>query len=202
MNRLQLLLASRSPRRRELLEQIGVDYQVISVDIDERVLDAEQPGAYVARVASEKAWAGWQAQSGSVRKPVLAADTAVVIDQHIMGKPEDEAAARAMLQQLSGRTHEVYCGVALLDGEAQVKISRSEVTFRPISEHEMRAYWQSGEPADKAGGYAIQGLGALFISQLKGSYSGVMGLPLFETAELLSASGYNLLQQFQNDGER
>lgn len=197
MKNQQLLLASHSPRRRELLEQIGVDYQTIPVEIDERVFDGEQPAAYVARLASEKAWAGWYAQHESTQKPVLAADTAVVIGQQIMGKPEGEAAAVAMLQQLSGRTHEVYSGVALVDGETNVRISRSEVTFRPISADEALAYWQSGEPADKAGGYAIQGVAALFISRLEGSYSGVMGLPLFETAELLHDAGYALLEPIQ-----
>jgi len=193
----KLLLASHSPRRRELLEQIGVDYQVVAVDIDEQQQAGELPAAYVARLASEKAWAGWHAQTAEIKHPVLAADTAVVIGSHIMGKPVDETDAFEMLQRLSGRTHEVYSGVALVDGEANVRISRSEVTFRTLSDGEIRNYWQSGEPLDKAGGYAVQGLAALFISNLNGSYSGVMGLPLFETAELLYDTGYNLLNNFK-----
>ncbi len=198
MNREQkLLLASRSPRRRELLEQIGVDYQVVAVDIDEQQQVGELPTAYVTRLASEKAWSGWHVQTAEMKRPVLAADTAVVIGSHIMGKPADEADAFEMLQRLSGRTHEVYSGIALVDGEVNVRISRSEVTFRTLSDDEIRDYWQSGEPRDKAGGYAIQGLAAQFISNLNGSYSGVMGLPLFETTELLYDAGYNLLNNFK-----
>ena len=194
-----LLLASQSPRRRELLQQIGVDYQTIRVEVDEQVREGELPEAYVSRVACDKAWAGWHAQPESEQKPVLAADTAVVIGQQIMGKPRDKEDALAMLLRLSGRTHEVYSAVALVDGETTLRISCSEVTFRQISVHEALAYWRSGEPLDKAGGYAIQGLGALFISRLEGSYSGVMGLPLFETAELLYEAGFNLLETMVND---
>ena len=195
MNREErLLLASQSPRRRELLTQIGIDFQVVSADIDEQQHVGELPAAYVTRVASEKAWAGWHAQSKMMKTPGLAADTAVVIGSQIMGKPVDEADAFAMLRRLSGRTHEVYSGVALVDGETHVRISCSEVTFRLISDDEIAAYWQSGESLDKAGGYAIQGMAALFISNLNGSYSGVMGLPLFETAELLYDAGYDLLR--------
>jgi len=203
MNRQQrLFLASQSPRRRELLEQMGINYQVVSIDIDEQQHLGELPAAYVTRVASEKAWAGWHAQSAVMKSPVLAADTAVVIGTHIMGKPVDEPHAFEMLRRLSGRTHEVYSAVALVDGETNVRISCSEVTFRLISDDEIRTYWQSGEPLDKAGGYAIQGLAALFIENLNGSYSGVMGLPLFETAELLYDAGYNLLEQFKGSGKR
>jgi septum formation protein len=203
MNRKQrLFLASQSPRRRELLEQMGIDYQVISVDIDEQQHQGELPAAYVTRVASEKAWAGWHAQSTVIKSPVLAADTSVVIGSQIMGKPVDESDAFEMLRRLSDRTHEVYSAVTLVDGETNVRISCSEVTFRLISDDEIRAYWQSGEPQDKAGGYAIQGLAAQFIDNLNGSYSGVMGLPLFETAELLYGAGYNLLEQFKGSEER
>jgi septum formation protein len=199
MNRHQnLFLASQSPRRRELLEQMGVDYEVIAVDVDEQQHLDEIPATYVTRVASEKAWAGWHAQSAVMKHPVLAADTAVVIGSQIMGKPRDEADAFEMLRRLSGRTHEVYSGVALVDGETNVRISCSEVTFRPISDDEIRTYWQSGEPLDKAGGYAIQGLAAQFIANLNGSYSGVMGLPLFETSELLYDAGYNLIKEALN----
>jgi septum formation protein len=203
MNRKQrLFLASQSPRRRELLEQMGIDYQVISVDIDEQQHQGELPAAYVTRVASEKAWAGWHAQSTVIKSPVLAADTSVVIGSQIMGKPVDESDAFEMLRRLSDRTHEVYSAVTLVDGETNVRISCSEVTFRLISDDEIRAYWQSGEPQDKAGGYAIQGLAAQFIDNLNGSYSGVMGLPLFETAELLYDAGYNLLEQFKGSEKR
>jgi nucleoside triphosphate pyrophosphatase len=185
-----IYLASGSPRRRELLQQIGVSFRVIQADLDETALQAEAPAAYVSRLAEAKALAGWQGSCGMEQAPVLAADTAVVLDGKILGKPKDGDDAMRMLRELSGRTHEVLTAVALRTAAGcEVKLSRSCVTFRSIDAAETRAYWDSGEPRDKAGAYAIQGYAAIFIADLKGSYSGVMGLPLFETAQLLETAG-------------
>ena len=183
-------LASGSPRRRELLQQIGVPFRVVGTAIDEAVLPDEAPLQYVARLAAAKAEAGWERSRDFAHAPVLAADTAVVLDGRILGKPTDCQDAEGMLRQLSGRTHEVFTAIALRTANGlQSRISRSEVTFRSIAAAEARGYWETGEPSDKAGAYAIQGLGAIFIADLRGSYSGVMGLPLFETAELLVGAG-------------
>jgi septum formation protein len=182
-------LASGSPRRRQLLEQIGVPFQVLSVTVDESLGYGEKPGAYVSRLAVAKAGAGLEA-AGAAARPVLAADTAVVVGGEILGKPAGKDDAVRMLRLLSGRTHEVLTSIALAaNGRTTSRVSRSEVTFREITGAEAGAYWDTGEPRDKAGGYAIQGLGAVFIAQLRGSFSGVMGLPLFETAALLEAAG-------------
>jgi len=183
-------LASGSPRRRELLQQIGVSFRVVTAAVDEAVRLAESASTYVLRLAAAKAEAGWETSRDGSHVPVLAADTAVVLDGRILGKPADGQDAEGMLGRLSGRTHEVLTAVALRTADGlQSRISRSEVTFRSIAAGEARAYWETGEPSDKAGAYAIQGLGAIFIADLRGSYSGVMGLPLFETAELLSNAG-------------
>jgi septum formation protein len=180
-----IYLASGSPRRRELLRQIGVSFQVIGADLDETALQGESALAYVS-----KASVGWERTRDLGGAPVLAADTAVVLDGRILGKPAGLNDAMAMLLQLSGRTHEVLTAVALrTPAGIEGKVSRSSVTFRSIDAREARAYWETGEPSDKAGAYAIQGYAAIFISDLQGSYSGVMGLPLFETAELLEAAG-------------
>jgi septum formation protein len=185
-----IYLASGSPRRRELLQQIGVSFRVIGTDLDETALQGESPLAYVSRLAQAKATVGWERSRDLGRAPVLAADTAVVLDGRILGKPKGLDDAMAMLLQLSGRTHEVLTAVALRSSSGiEGKVSRSTVTFRPIDPSEARAYWETGEPSDKAGAYAIQGYAAIFISDLQGSYSGVMGLPLFETAALLEAAG-------------
>ncbi|SEM30255.1 septum formation protein [Pseudomonas sp. ok272] len=188
-----LYLASGSPRRRELLTQVGVPFTAISADIDETPLTDEAPMAYVERLARSKALAGRaRLLAGEPGAPacVLGADTAVVLDGQILGKPQDEADARAMLQRLSGREHEVLTAIALLDGpRLESRVVRSLVRFRPISDQEARAYWASGEPQDKAGGYGIQGLGAVFVAGLNGSYSAVVGLPLCETCELLGHFG-------------
>ena len=182
-------LASGSPRRRELLQQIGVPFRVVGAAVDEAVGSGEAPAAYVARLAAAKADLGWERNRDAIG-PVLAADTSVVLDAKILGKPTDREDAEAMLRQLSGRTHEVLTAVALRTVNGlRSRISRSEVTFRRIAAAEVRAYWETGEPCDKAGAYAIQGRAAVFIAELRGSYSGVMGLPLFETAELLSEAG-------------
>jgi len=194
MSNPQIYLASNSPRRRELLAQIGVGFRVVAVSLDETPWPGEDAESYVRRVALEKARAGRDLVAGrSPRLPVLAADTAVVIDGRVLGKPRDREGALAMLRLLSGRTHQVLSAVALVDREEALALSESQVRFRPIGDAEAQAYWQTGEPADKAGGYAIQGLGALFVEHLSGSYSGVMGLPLFETAALLEAAGPRLL---------
>ena len=188
-----LFLASGSPRRRELLTQIGVPFQVVSASIDETPLPDECPAAYVERLARAKARAGHEHLLGaSVSAPfcVLGADTAVVLDDQILGKPVDEANALSMLMALSGREHEVLTAIAILAAErCETRVVRSRVSFRTISQQEAAQYWASGEPQDKAGGYAIQGLAAVFVAGLNGSYSGVVGLPVCETAELLGQFG-------------
>ena len=190
-----IYLASGSPRRRELLQQIGVSFRVIGADLDETAGQGEPALAYVSRLAEAKATVGWECGRDSGDAPVLAADTAVVLDGRILGKPAGMNEAIAMLLQLSGRTHEVLTAIALRTaGGLQVRVSHSAVTFRSIESGEARRYWETGEPADKAGAYAIQGYAAIFISDLKGSYSGVMGLPLFETAALLKAAGVTCWQ--------
>ncbi len=186
-------LASSSPRRRELLTQLGVRHAVLQAAIDERPRIAESPIDYVRRMALEKAQAG--AAIGQ-DKPVLAADTSVVLDGRIFGKPIDRVDALAMLACLSGRTHQVLTAVVLLQqGRVHEALSTTQVTFRTLSADEAIAYWQTGEPADKAGAYAIQGLGAIFVARIEGSHSGVMGLPLYETASLLRACGIEILRR-------
>jgi septum formation protein len=183
-------LASGSPRRRELLAQIGVPFQVLNVAVDESVVAGEAAEAYVVRLAYLKALAGLRARPTGQNAPVLAADTAVVLDGAILVKPTGRADAERMLRDLSGRTHSVLTAVALAGAEdVHSRFSRSEVRFRDLGAAEVTAYWDTGEPHDKAGGYAIQGAGAVFVADLRGSYSGVMGLPLYETAELLALRG-------------
>ena len=189
MNFPTVYLASQSPRRRELLTQIGVDYSVISAEIDESRRAGETPADYVQRLAREKAAAGWVAvtQQHLPELPVLGADTAVVLDGEVLGKPADFAAAKTMLRALSGRSHQVLTGVGVCRGDIlQTAMSTTTVWFRALSESEIEQYWHSGEPRDKAGAYGIQGLAAVFIERIEGSYSGVVGLPLFETAQLLT----------------
>ena len=185
-------LASASPRRRQLLSQIGVHFQVLNVDIDESIAAGEAPERYVLRLAEAKAVAGLARRAAARRPqaPVLGADTAVVAAGAILGKPADRADAERMLGLLSAGTHEVLTAVALaIDGGIMSRLSRSEVTFRDITRAEARDYWNTGESRDKAGGYAIQGYGAVFVAALRGSYSGVMGLPLYETAQMLRSAG-------------
>ncbi|WP_460123982.1 Maf family protein [Pseudomonas sp. H3_G09] len=185
-----LYLASGSPRRRELLTQIGVHFAAISADIDETPLSDESPSAYVERLARGKAEAGRRSVVSDQPFCVLGADTAVVLDGKILGKPVDEADACAMLMMLSGNEHEVLTAIAVLEGErCESRVVRSRVRFRTISREEASAYWASGEPRDKAGGYGIQGLGAVFVAGLEGSYSAVVGLPLCETCEVLGHFG-------------
>lgn len=185
MSKQQLYLASQSPRRRELLEQIGQTFRSLSPNVKETVIAGESPKTYVERLAVAKAAAGFVLANDDTAV-VLGSDTCVVAENTILGKPKNQAHAAEMLSQLSGRTHQVHTAVALVDHNRQaVKTSTTDVTFRTITDAEANAYWQTNEPLDKAGGYGIQGLAAIFISHISGSYSGVMGLPLFETAELL-----------------
>lgn len=186
----RLCLASASPRRSELLTQIGVPHRIVAAQIDEGVRPGEAPQQYVARLAAGKSAVIAADASRSQGLPVLGADTAVILGERILGKPESLEAALEMLTALGGRTHEVLSAIALRDARGlRTRVSRTRVTMRSISEREIRDYWASGEPRDKAGGYAIQGLAAVFIEHIDGSYSGVMGLPLFETAELLTEAG-------------
>ena len=191
-----IYLASRSPRRRELLSQIGVRYHLLLFrarpdappDVDESLLPGEAPDAYVERVARAKAEAGWKLLRlrNLPLAPVLAADTTVALEGRIFGKPEGREQAAEMLAALAGRTHEVLTAAALKHGDwLETAVSRSEVRLKPLSEEEIRLYAASGECDDKAGAYAIQGRAARFVVELRGSYSGVMGLPLYETSQLL-----------------
>ena len=207
-------LASRSARRRVLLDQIGIDYSVVDAPIDESRRAGERPEPFVERMAREKALAGLAALGDTRTAPVLAADTAVLLDEQVLGKPRDEAHAMAMLEALSGRMHHVISAVAMAGIDAhragnglgendgresaagtvagrapRVMTSVSRVWFREITHDERRSYCASGEPLDKAGAYAIQGRAAVFVTRLDGSFSAVMGLPLFETASLLREAG-------------
>jgi len=197
----QLVLASQSPRRRELLQQLHLDFHVHVVQIDETVRAGEKAEAYVQRMANEKAMAAYLDLRLEHKKfgqlLVLGADTAVIIDQQILGKPDDRKQAHEYLQLLSGRTHTVMTAVTLASGadmQAQVDIqtlvSHSAVEFASLTVAQIATYLDTEEPYDKAGSYAVQGLAAQFIRQLTGSYSGVMGLPLYETAQLLRPHGY------------
>ena len=190
-----LFLASASPRRRDLLRQIGIDPEIVPSEVDETRLPGESPQAYVGRLARLKAETAWQALPAGRRGSLIAADTVVVLAGEIFGKPADRADGLQMLGRLSGRTHEVITGVALRTAaQLHLRVNVSRVTFRPLQPYECEAYWDCGEPRDKAGGYAVQGRAALFISELAGSYSGVMGLPLYETAELLRGAGIDPLR--------
>lgn len=192
---LQLILASASPRRRELLGQIGVAFRVQVADVYEQQQPGEKPLAYVQRVALDKARAVCAQISTPDQLPVLGADTEVVLGDEVLGKPRNREHGLAMLERLSGRSHQVLTAVALIHhGREQVRVSSSTVTFRATTAQERELYWATGEPADKAGAYAIQGRGAVFIRHLEGSFSGVMGLPVFETAELLRECGISALQ--------
>jgi septum formation protein len=197
-------LASKSARRQELLRQIGVDFTLLLIreaagrrrDMVESPRKGESPLDYVKRVARTKAAVGWHQmrRRGLAPKPVLAADTEVVQDGAVLGKPEDAASATDMLQRLSGQTHVVSTAVAVRwNAQIMLSVSSSQVTFRALDEHEIERYVTTREPFDKAGAYAIQGRGAAFIRHLEGSYSGVMGLPLFETAEILGKMGFEVL---------
>jgi septum formation protein len=201
----RIYLASKSPRRRDLLRQIGVNFDVLTfragergedADVDETPLPGEAVERYVERLALAKAQAGmrrvlWRKL---LPHPVLAADTTLEVDGEIVGKPHDAAEAHAILERLSGRRHRVLTAVAMSDGErTRSRLSVSEVAFRRLSEHDIRRYVATGEPFDKAGAYGIQGHAAIFVEEIRGSYSGIMGLPLFETAALLDIFGHPVL---------
>ena len=185
-----LYLASQSPRRRQLLEQVGIRFDTVDVDVPEARAPGEPPADYISRVAREKAGAGLLKLAGVAGAVVLGADTEVVLDGEVFGKPVDAAHAMVMLRRLGGRTHEAISAVWCVSaGREERALSVSEVTFAALSEAAIAAYVASGEPIGRAGAYAIQGRAAAFISRLSGSYSGVMGLPLFETLELLRRYG-------------
>ena len=193
-----IYLASRSPRRRELLNQLGVAFEELlsqelhGSDVDETPDGGEAPEDYVLRIAREKAELGWRqvALRRLPARPVLAADTSVVLNGEILGKPDDTEHAHRMLSRLAGQVHVVLTAVAVAhDGRLETAVSASTVEFRNLDDAEIRAYVASGEPLDKAGGYAIQGRAAAFVRMLRGSYSGIMGLPLGDTADLLRRFG-------------
>ncbi len=191
-----IYLASQSPRRRQLLEQIGVPFRKLDVSVDESQHEMESPEVFVIRLALEKARAGWQQVVKTDPLPVLGADTAVVLDDAILGKPQTREQGTDMLRRLSGNTHRVLTGVALVDDREATRLSVNSVTFREITEDEIALYWETGEPRDKAGGYGIQGCGAVFVEHMEGSYSGVMGLPLFEVADLLDEFAINFRRRW------
>ena len=189
-----LLLASRSPRRSELLARLGLDFGVLDIDIPEQRQASEAPEEYGRRVAREKAGAGLLRVVAVPDAVVLGADTEVVLDDEVFGKPRDDDDAAAMLRRLSGRTHRVVTAVSLVSASREMQaVSVSEVTFAELSDAAIASYVAAGEPRGKAGGYAIQGAAQAFITHLSGSYSGVMGLPLYETATLLRAFGFTVL---------
>jgi septum formation protein len=190
-----LYLASASPRRRELLAQVGIVALVLPQDVDESVRADERPDSYVRRLACNKALAALADARRRLPLPVLAADTTVVCEGRILGKPATREEAHSMLALLSGRTHHVLTAIALTAGaEPEVELVDTSVQFRALDRAEIDAYWATGEPRDKAGAYGVQGLGARFVSRIEGSYSGVMGLPLFETLQLLARYGVDPLR--------
>lgn len=189
----EFVLASRSPRRRELLAGLGLSFDCVPADIDESRRANEAAADFVARLAREKA----AAAAVSTGLPVLGADTEVVLADETLGKPAGEAAALAMLERLSGRSHEVLTGIVVTDGNRiESRVVRTVVTLRETTAAERAAYWAGGEPADKAGAYAIQGLGAIFVAHIEGSYTNVVGLPVFETVELLGQFGIDVLERW------
>jgi len=185
----QLYLASKSPRRQQLLNQIGVRFTQIDIDVSEERLLQENAQDYVSRIALEKARAASRLPDLDKSIPILGSDTIVLLDNKILGKPKDFNEAINMLSYLSGRTHRVLTAISVIHDEAWSCISETQVTFRDLSENEIEAYCFSDEPWDKAGAYAIQGLASIFIKEIKGSYSGVMGLPVYETAQCLQKAG-------------
>ena len=202
-----ILLASASPRRKSLLRQLVREFDILPADIDETPLVNEAAAAYVKRMALEKAQAAANLSQQSKLPPpdraiIIGSDTSVVLEGEILGKPENFEQARTMLRSLSAKTHEVMTSVCLFDARfnhVTVKNVITQVTFRRISDLEISQYWQSGEPQDKAGSYGIQGLGAVFVERISGSYSAVVGLPMFETAQLLQEVGIMPLQEISNE---
>ena len=191
-----IYLASQSPRRAELLRQIGVEYEVYATDIDERVKVGESPAEYVSRLAQSKARvAASEIDKSHSAWVVLAADTTIAIDGDIIGKPEDAAHCHCILRRLSATDHQVLTAVAVATHDRiECRLTRNRVTFRALTEHEVQSYCGTSEPMDKAGAYAIQGKAAVFVERLEGSYSAVMGLPLCETAELLRDAGIEIFE--------
>lgn len=192
----RIYLASRSPRRRELLKQIGASFDLLIPDVNESPLEKEAPTDYVLRISRIKAEVGWMRviERKLPRFPVLAADTVVVAGRRIIGKPSGRNEAIEMLRLLSGRSHKVFTAVSVARaGRLEQRLSISTVRFKPLTEHEIQHYVATGEPLDKAGAYAIQGRAAAFIEKIEGSYSGVMGLPLYETTQLLAMFGVEVL---------
>lgn len=188
-----LILASQSPRRRELLASLGVDFECHAVDIDESVIGPEAAVDYVRRLGLEKARAGLEQRPDA--DWVLGSDTTVVIDDQILVKPESQRDFQDMMQRLSGRTHQVLSSVALVGSQDEnVIVVKTDVTFMTLTQEQMDRYWETGEPHDKAGGYGIQGLGGVFVREIRGSYSNVVGLPLHETAKILGRAGLLIWQ--------
>lgn len=186
-----ITLASASPRRRELLDQIQVSYTVLPVYIDESLIAGETAEQFVKRLALEKARMGYKKYPG---RPALGSDTIVIYENQILGKPKNRQNAFDMLKMLSGNTHRVMSAVAICNGEKEhCKVNLSEVEFAQLSDLQIEAYWETGEPVDKAGGYGVQGIAAQFIKNIRGSYSGIMGLPLYETTQLLELVGIKTL---------
>lgn len=191
-----IYLASTSPRRRELLTQLGLPFKVLDIDVNEQRKDGETPHEMVRRLAQAKARAGFEGLAVVDQAPVVGGDTIVVRDEEVLGKPENSVRAERMLRSLSGRMHVVLSGVAVTTGDVtSVRVNETRVWFRALSTAERTAYCATGEPMDKAGGYGIQGVAASFIERIEGSHTGVMGLPLFETAELLGEVGMVLLDR-------
>lgn len=191
-----LILASTSPRRKELLETVGAAFEIIPSGVDEQILPSWTPLEVVLHLSAQKAEAVYQKQADYSGKVIIAADTVVAAGEHILGKPTDRSDARRMLKMLQGRTHEVYTGVTCIDGDtgrSLAKYQRTEVTLKNASDDEIDRYVMTGEPMDKAGSYAIQGIGALFVNRINGDYFNVVGLPLFTLNEMLSQFGAVLL---------
>lgn len=192
----KIYLASASPRRQDLLHQLGIEFDVVLPEVSELRQHGESPAEYVRRVATEKARQGFAMieRRRSPSRPVLGADTCVVLDGEILGKPDNRRQAQAMLRRLSGRAHLVLTAVAVVYGAVEHSaLNTSHVVFRPVTDSEIAQYWGTGEPVDKAGAYAIQGQAAAFVSRIEGSYSGVVGLPLYEAAQLLKEIGLDVL---------
>lgn len=192
----RIYLASRSPRRAELLQQLGIVFEILPSDIDESVRENESPATYVVRLAKEKAAACLSELQVRHRTmlPILAADTTVSIDGMILGKPESDEEAYAMLSRMSGRRHEVHTGIAVATEQGvEVALSTTHVEMGQLSDDEIKAYIATGEPRDKAGAYGIQGMAGVFIKHIEGSYSGVMGLPVYEAGQLLKNAGIKVL---------
>ena len=196
----KLILASQSPRRKELLTQLGYQFTCQSADIDESVFSDELPLVYVERMAKEKAQVIANTLDNSAENVVLGADTCVVIDDNILAKPTDLADCHAILTQLSAKQHQVHTAIALsYQGRVVSEVITTDVYFKALTPNEITAYWHTGEPQDKAGAYGIQGIGGQFVSRIEGSYYAVVGLPLFETAQLLARFGlYTAIQQCDN----